>query len=168
MSWLARCHGAASPLEGYFGWRPELLDRFKAFYGALWDENLLDPGLLEMLRVRIAQIHGCEAELAIRYSGSGFSDKKLAALSHWRNSGLFDDTERALLAYAEQIPFAHHAITDDCAAEVRSHLGEARYVAYTIAVSLFDALCRTRMTMDLPAEGGDGAAPPASMAGALR
>lgn len=168
MTWLAQVDHADSPLEGYFGWRPELLDHFKAFYGALWDEELLEPQLLELLRLRIAQIHGCEAELAVRFDGAGLSDDKLDALSHWRNSDIFDDKDRALLAYAEQIPFAHHAISDESAAEVRSHLGEAGYVAYSIAVSMFDSICRLKMVMAMATTGGNAAAPPASATGVLR
>lgn len=167
MSWLEQASPASSPLEAYFGWRPDLLDHFKGFYGRLWDEALLEPALLEMVRLRIAQIHGCRAELALRHTNCGFSEEKFQELSHWRNSDLFDDRERALLAYAEQIPFAHTAIPDEDAARVVEVIGEKDYVAFSVAVGLFDALCRVKMVMHLPETQKHPGAPPASASGVL-
>lgn len=167
MSWLKQAQPAASPLEAYFGWRPELMEQFKSFYGTLWDDALIEPALLEMVRLRIAQIHGCSAELASRHTTCGFSNEKFEALSHWRNSDLFDERECALLAYAEQIPFAHTAISDEDAARVVEAIGEADYVAFSVAIGLFDALCRVKMVMHLPEGAKHPGAPPASEAGVL-
>lgn len=168
MSWLAQAPNAASPIEGYFGLRPELLDRYRRFYGTLWDEELLDPGLLEMVRLRIAQIHGSRAEMAVRHRSTGLSPEKIDALAQWRGSDLFDDRDRVLLAYAEQIPFAHQMISDEDAAAVRDVLGDAGYVAFSVAVAMFDALCRVRLTMELAESGGDPMMPPATGDGVLR
>jgi alkylhydroperoxidase family enzyme len=145
-----------------------LLEQFKGFYGALWDEDMLDPALLEMLRLAVAQVHQCTPELAIRHEASGLSDAKRAALSDWRSSAVFDAGEQACLAYAERIPFEHTAISDAEAQAVKSAIGEAGYVAFSVAVSLFDALCRVRMVMDMDSAAGDASAPPASRRGALR
>jgi alkylhydroperoxidase family enzyme len=150
-------------MEGYFGWRPDLLEGFKSFFGTLWDEALLSPDLLEMLRLRIAQIHGCNAELAQAYAGSGFGEAKREALADWQQSDLFDESDRVLLSYADQIAFAHHAITDADAAAAKRALGEPAYVAYTIAITLFDALCRVRIVMDLPTANGAAPQPSASI-----
>lgn len=167
MSWLEQSSPASSPLEAYFGWRPELMEQFKAFYGTLWDEALIEPALLEMARLRIAQIHGCNAELALRQTNCGFSDEKFEALSHWRNSDLFDDRERALLSYAEQIPYAHTAISDEDAAKVVEAIGEADYVAFSVAVGMFDAICRVKMVMHMSEGAKHPGAPPASVQGVL-
>ena len=168
MAWLEPAPGAATPLEGYFGQRPDLLDQFKRFYGTFWDDKLLDPALLEMLRIAVARAHGCEAELAIRHEASGLSEAKRKALGNWRHSDLFDESERACLAYAERIPFEHTAITDAEAEAVKAALGEPGYVAFSVAVSMFDALCRVRMVMDLEGVQNGALHPPASAAGMLR
>jgi alkylhydroperoxidase family enzyme len=168
MSWVTSVPHAPSPIEGLLGWRPELLEQFRSFYGTLWDERLLDPALLEMLRLRIAQIHDCSAELAIVHSETGLSESKRAALADWRKSDLFDPRERVLLGYAEHIPFDHHLIEDNDAAAVRDALGEKGFVAYSLAVTLFDALCRLRIVMQLDASASDPALPPASAKAMLR
>lgn len=168
MSWLESAPKAASPLEGYLGHGPALLAQFKRFYGALWDERLLDPALLEMLRLTIAKVHQCDAELVVRHETSGLSDVKRAALADWRNSDLFDPGERVCLAYAERIPFEHTAITDSEAAAVKDTLGEPGFVAFSVAVSLFDALCRVRLVLDLQPLPEGALHPPASAHGMLR
>ena len=81
---------------------------------------------------------------------------------------LFDESERACLAYAERIPFEHTAITDAEAEAVKAALGEPGYVAFSVAVSMFDALCRVRMVMDLEGVQNGALHPPASAAGMLR
>ncbi len=168
MSWVDAAPQSRSPLEAYFGHRPELLEQFRGFYGALWDEHMLDPALLEMIRLVIARIHKCDAELAIRHDSSGLSDAKRAALADWRASDLFDASEQACLAYVERMPFEHTAISDDEADAVRAALGEPGYVALSVAASLFDALCRVRLVLDLDQDPGDPAQPPASATGVLR
>ncbi|MBD2843329.1 carboxymuconolactone decarboxylase family protein [Erythrobacter rubeus] len=168
MSWLEKAPGARSPAEEFFGHRADLMEEFKAFYGTLWDEAVLDPALLEMIRLAVARVHRCDAELAIRHEASGLSDAKRAALANWRSSDLFSDSERVCLAYAERIPFEHTAITDAEAEAVKDALGEAGYVAFSVAGSLFDAMCRVRMVMALEPVQGDALHPPASAKGVLR
>lgn len=98
--------------------RPELLAGFQAFYGGLWEQDALAPALLDDLRRRIEAQHTGAATV--------------------------DAIPPELTAYADLIPFAHHAITDDQAAAVRATLGDPGYVAFSIAVALFDALYRAR------------------------
>ena len=56
MSWLATQDDSATAggLERVLGLRPDLLERYRAFYGALWDEGVLPARLLELCRLRIA------------------------------------------------------------------------------------------------------------------
>lgn len=112
------------PLETVLGERPELLEGFARFLGALSDEHLLEPALYDRLHSQIASAHR---------DGSPLAPSS-------------DDPERmrTLLAYAEKIPFAHHAISDDEAAGVRAILGDARYVAFSVAAALFDAGVRAQ------------------------
>ena len=147
--WLPQAPGATTPLEGVLGWNPALLEKFKRFHGLLWEDRLLEPELLEILRVRIAYLHGCAAELAIEHADSGLSPEKRAAVADWERSDAFSPKERALLSYADQIPFQHNFIGEDLAAEVRTHLDDRGFVAFSLAIAMFDALCRLRMTFGL-------------------
>lgn len=105
--------------------RPDLLGAFAAFYGALWEEHLLEPALLDVTARTIARVQS--------------------------ETGRHPDGD-AVQAYAARIPFEHHAIGDDEAARVCAELGEAGYVAFSVAAALEDALLRARMVLErLPA-----------------
>lgn len=118
------------PLQGVLAQRPALLEGFAAFLGALQNERLLEPALYDRLHAQIGSAHG-----------DGLAPARKG-----------DDTPqmRALLAYADKIPFAHHAIDDDEAAGVRAILGDAGYVAFSVAAALFDAVCRAQQVHEQP------------------
>lgn len=167
MTWLTAVPDAPSPFESVLGHRPELLALYKEFYGRLWDEALLPAALLELCRLRIAALHGCEAERAVRHAQADLSAARLAALDEWTEADLFTPAERAALTIAEKLVWAHHDITDADVAEAKRHLGPAGVVALLTAVSLFDATCRLRLAFDLPAVAATVDAP-CSAHGTLR
>jgi 4-carboxymuconolactone decarboxylase len=70
--------------------------------------------LRELIILRTAQIVGSAYEINQHIplmKMCGFSDAQIAALPHWQASDLFDDKERATLAYVEQM--THGGDVDD-------------------------------------------------------
>jgi alkylhydroperoxidase family enzyme len=70
--------------------------------------------LRELIILRTAQIVGSTYEVNQHIplmKMCGFSDAQIAALPHWQASDLFDDRERATLAYVEQM--THGGDVDD-------------------------------------------------------
>jgi alkylhydroperoxidase family enzyme len=69
--------------------------------------DAVTPRLLrELAIVRIAQIVGSEYELNQHIPmalAAGLTRAQLDALENWRNSELFDERQRAMLAYVEQV-----------------------------------------------------------------
>lgn len=64
----------------------------------------LTRDLVELLNVRVSQINGCPTCLEVhirKASAAGVSVAKLATLSVWRDTDLFDDREQAALRLAE-------------------------------------------------------------------
>ena len=144
MTWL-NAEESSAPFDAALALRPELRDLYAAFYGKLWDDDLLPAGLLELCRLRVAQLHDCEAELAVRHAEAGVSDEQVEALANWSESDLFGVAERAALTLAEKMPWQHHDLTDGEYAALQAHFGEAGVVALTIGIALFDANCRLRL-----------------------
>ena len=147
MSWIASA-GDSPPLEGLFAHRPELLTRYKAFYSALWDEGLVPRRVLELCRLRIAAIHDCAAEWAVRDAGVALDSPEAAALKRG-DFAAFAASERAALAIAEQFPFQHHGVSDADVAAAAKTFGEAGTVALMVALAFFDATCRWKLAFDL-------------------
>jgi alkylhydroperoxidase family enzyme len=70
--------------------------------------------LIELTIMRTAQIVGSQYEINQHtplIKMCGYSDAQIAALPTWRTSTLFDDKERAVLGYVEQM--AHGGNVDD-------------------------------------------------------
>jgi len=140
----------ATPFERVFALRKNLFEDFRSFYALFWEAHLVDPVILELCRLRIAQLHGCEAELRVRYQpalDAGLTEEKIAALADAGDSPLYSDAERACVALAELFAMDPHAITDADAARVTAVLGDAGTVALVEALALFDGFARFRLML---------------------
>jgi AhpD family alkylhydroperoxidase len=66
----------------------------------------IDLGLLELVKIRVSQINGCAFCLAMHIPlarKNGVSDDQLNLLVAWREAPVFNNQERAALAWAESI-----------------------------------------------------------------
>jgi AhpD family alkylhydroperoxidase len=66
----------------------------------------LDPGLLEMVRLRVAQIHGCKGCAqghAKKLRARGETGARLRLLKDWRREPIFSDREEAALNLTEAL-----------------------------------------------------------------
>jgi alkylhydroperoxidase family enzyme len=156
MSWLPKQSAGATPLDRTFGLRPNLYEAWRDFMAAFWERGVLDPVILELCRLQVARIHGCEAELAVRHRAaveSGLREEQVEALG--RSEASFDAAQRACLRFTEMFVRDPHAITDEDAAAVVAELGEAGLVALAEALALFDGFCRFRLMLGVapPGEG---------------
>lgn len=149
MSWIQAADPTRPPLEAVLSHRPELRDLYKRFYGGLWEESDVPRDLLELCRLRIAQLHACDAELAVRDGQSGVTDEQVAALEGWRTSDLFTPGQQAALALAEKMPWEHHQIEDAEFNRLREFLSEKEAVGLTLGMALFDAICRLRLFFEV-------------------
>ncbi|HSJ78700.1 MAG TPA: hypothetical protein VK913_08200 [Erythrobacter sp.] len=119
------------PVHAALAGDPVLAQHYAAFRAKA--ESALDTRLVALTRQAIAAVHGIEA----------------AAI----DDAALDEGTRAALAYARRIPFEHTAITDAEAAAVALHLGEPKFVAFSVVAALADAECRAAL-VDLPELAG--------------
>ena len=77
----------------------------------------------------------------------GAAFEKLQALEKFRESALFDDAERAALAFAEAVTATPTAVTDAVFTPLRRHFSEPQIVelAVTIATEHFRAKFNTAL-----------------------
>jgi alkylhydroperoxidase family enzyme len=157
MTWLPEtAPGATTPLDRCFGLRPVAYERFRELYGGLWDPAVIDLRLLELCRLRIATIVGCDGERAVRFSDAvdaGVTEADVAALPAWPSSPRFSPAERAAIAYAEQYVMDPHELTDEHFATLHEHLDEPALATLSLAVAMFDALARFRLALGVDSVG---------------
>lgn len=158
MTWLPETAAGANPLERVFGLRPNLFAAWSDFARVFWEKRLLDPVLLELVRLRVAQMHGARFPLASRRPearAAGLDEARIAELGHWWRSAAFTERERACLRFAEQFVLDAKAMSDDQALPVVDALGEKGAVALVEALALFDGFGRfCRMLQIEPEEDG--------------
>ncbi len=97
--------------------------------------------LLELVILRTAEIVRSDYEInqhrpLMRLCG--YSDAQIAAVAAWRESSLFDDRQRAALAYVEQM--AHGGDVDDATyATLAQHFSPQQIVEITMTVGSYYA-----------------------------
>jgi AhpD family alkylhydroperoxidase len=103
----------------------------------------LEPGLLELIKMRASQINGCAYCLHMHARDArakGESEERLYLLDAWRESPLYTDRERAALAWTEAVTLVSqtHA-PDDVYEEVLDQFSEEEVVKLTVAVATINA-----------------------------
>jgi len=111
----------------------------------------LDPKLYELVKIRASQINGC-AYCVDQHSREakehGASDRKLHHVAIWWESPLFDEKERAALAYAEAVTRLEHQRVPDAVFEPLKGLFDDRMIVeLTIAIATMNAWNRLAIAM---------------------
>ncbi len=126
-------------------------------YGALDRRGSpLAPALRSMLTVRVSQINHCafcidiNAETMLK---RGVSEDKLAALDHWRESDLFDERERAALAYAEAMTFTDGVVDEGLMERLKAHFDEDALVELTGLIAFQNMSSKFNAALDVPPQG---------------
>jgi alkylhydroperoxidase family enzyme len=155
MSWLPESAPGRDDFERTFGLRPDLFAAWRAFAGLFWEKRLVDPALLELCRLRIAQLNGAAYPLSVRTPeavAAGLGEAKLANLAEWWKQPGFTDLERACLRFAEQFVLDAQAMSDEEARPVVAALGDAGSVAFIEALAIFDGMSRFCRMLDVAPE----------------
>ncbi len=83
----------------------------------------------------------------------GIDPAKVRAVGNWRTSDLFDDRERAVLEYAETATTCPAEVSDELAARIRAHLGDAAFVELAAWVALENFRSRFNAGLGLRSQG---------------
>src|SRR5690606_36590661 len=113
---------------------------FTALYRSLWLQPYLPASVLELCSLRLAQLHRCEVEL--RRRECDIAPEQVEQLANWHADVNFSEAERACLAFTEVYAMDAQAITDELAAQVKAHFGDAGLVMLVEALGIFDGMTR--------------------------
>jgi hypothetical protein len=140
MTWVPIDAGGEPERDAVLGLKPDFYARLREILGVSW--QITDPALLDLCRLRLAQLNGARAELA------GADAGRLAELERWPDGGDFDVRERAALAFAEQYHVDHHVLGDELE-ELGGHLGQRGLANFVWALHMNDAYLRALSLLDI-------------------
>lgn len=111
----------------------------------------LPQSLVDLVYQRVSQINGCAYCLDMHARDlikSGVPQEKLALLQVWREGGkLFDERERAALAWAETVTrVAETGVPDADYEAVAQHFNDKELADLTFAISLMNLLNRVAIS----------------------
>lgn len=118
----------------------------------LWAEDSIEAPLLELVRLRIAQLLDAPADLDRRTPAAvdaGLDEAMVDELSMWPTSPRFEERQRAVLSWTEQWVIDPEQITDDDAARLTTALTEKECAALSTALAVFESLTRTRVALGM-------------------
>lgn len=111
----------------------------------------LDKRLLHLLKIRASQINGCAycIDMHVREARAfGLSDQWIALICAWRDSPLYSDRERAVLAWAESLTQISTTGAPDRDFEpLRQHFSGAEIVDLTVAIGTINVWNRLAVGM---------------------
>ena len=115
------------------------------------EKSTLGKEFIELINLRISQINGCSFCLEMHTRSlreGGYPLAKLDSLAGWHASNLFDERERAALAWAESV--TNIAVThapDEVFEALRAHFSDAEISDLTFAIALMNAFNRMAISM---------------------
>ena len=107
----------------------------------------LDARFQDLLKFRVAQMNGCAYCMDMHGRdavGGGERPERLYVVAGWREAGaLFDERERAALAFVEEITeIADHGVSDEVYETVSEHFSEAEVAALIFLAMTINAWTR--------------------------
>jgi AhpD family alkylhydroperoxidase len=135
-----------------FGWKPQHREKLsmknhrsvparnKSLRPSAVSENVgsADPRLLELVRLRVAQIHQSPISIEMHLEGlrvRGETEERLQQLETWATSGLFDGRERAALTLCEKITSDESdSLPDYLIQETRHYFNKGTLIKLTLAI----------------------------------
>ncbi|MEM9033041.1 MAG: carboxymuconolactone decarboxylase family protein [Actinomycetota bacterium] len=141
-SWVT---GDRSSIDDLLELRPDLAELWHRFESELWNDPQVDPVLLELCRLRLAQVHDAPVLLSQRSPRAveaGLSEELVAALPNWSSDDRFDAATRTALGVTELFVIDVHSVTDEQMAELLEHLGAPGVMTVTTGLALWDGIAR--------------------------
>ena len=140
---------------------------------ALYRTRSIDPVLRELGQTRAGWLKGSKfvfSQHCKALRGLGVSEEKIRAVKAWAVATCFDEAERAVLAYTDELVQGDGRVTDETFAALRRHLDDEQILELTYITCLYGMHAvmtralrlefddRDEPVVEVPAPDGGGAA----------
>jgi alkylhydroperoxidase family enzyme len=151
-----RTYGAVLDPGAAIAHNPRVLRTYVGYERSLARWNRLDPTLSSLAVMASAATIGCSWCLDFGFWESttrGIDPAKLRDVPRWRDSDLFTDLERQVMAYAEAMTTTPLEVTDEMVAGLRASLDDAELVELTMMISVENSRSRFNSALGLTSQG---------------
>ncbi|NYT26157.1 carboxymuconolactone decarboxylase family protein [Alcaligenaceae bacterium] len=138
------------------GWAPGLLAPWMGFAHAIRFKTVVPAALREIMVVRSGMLLGAEYEWKHHWVAAleeGVPEEKLLALNEWRNSSLYSDAERAVLALADDTAHGTGASQETMDA-LKALLTTEQLTELVIMAGFYSGVARVINSLGVPLEAG--------------
>ncbi|MBV6479864.1 MAG: hypothetical protein HGGPFJEG_02668 [Ignavibacteria bacterium] len=119
-------------------------------------ESGLDKKLYELIKTRASQINGCAYCINMHTRDAmkiGETAQRLFLLDAWRETKLFTDKEKSVLALTEAMTLiANRSIPDEIYNAAKEHLTDKEFAAVIMAIVVINGWNRISITLQTPVE----------------
>ena len=118
--------------------------------------NTLDPTLKALAEMTAAVSIGCSWCVDFGYwvnTKDGVDPVKMRDVPQWRDSDVYTDLEREVMAYAEAMTATPPAVTDEMVAGLRRRLDDSQLVELTMMVAVENVRSRFNSALGLTSQG---------------
>jgi len=136
---------------------PKLFLSVASVYGVLdRKKSPLSPVLRSLISIRVSQMNGCTFCVDLNSATlikRTHSDKKLQALSDWKDSDLYSDSEKTALHYAEGMTNTPCQVDDACFNALKNHFDEKAIVELTALIAFQNMSSKFNTALDIAPQG---------------
>jgi AhpD family alkylhydroperoxidase len=157
LQWYARRTYGEMPDTAYVLWHNRRV--LKAIFGLeqkVAKFDALDPHLKTYAEMASAGAIGCTWCVDFGYflaHRDGLDEAKVREVPRWRESEVFTELEREVMAYAEAMTATPPTVTDAMVESLRGQLGDAAMVELTMMVAIENERSRFNSAMGLASQG---------------
>ena len=151
-----RAYGAVLDPGAAMAHNPRVLLSNARFERSVQRWNRLDPTLEALAVMASAVTIGCSWCVDFGYwisTSKGVEPAKLRDVPRWRDSGVYTDLERRVIAYAEAMSTTPPTVTDEMVADLRGELDDPTLVELTMMVAVENSRSRFNAALGLTSQG---------------
>lgn len=117
--------------------------------------TVLDPTIAELIKIRASQINGCGICLAMHVAQArknGETEERIFMLNAWRESALYSEREKAVLAWTEALTQVDETGGPDADFEaLRAHFSDEEQIGITLMIGAINAFNRVNVGLRVSA-----------------
>ncbi len=113
-------------------------------------KKTLSHSLIQLVEIRVSQINGCAYCIDMHTKdakAAGETEQRIYALSAWRETDFFNETEQAALAWAEANTLVHtQGISDELYKQVTQYFNPEQIVDLTLVITTINSWNRIALS----------------------